>query len=73
MWTIVVDIDNPNWIKEKTLFTRILIKIGIIEVIERKFESPPKNIEEFKENFKDGIGGVLDRTIKENDSDKDGD
>ena len=67
---MVVDVDNPNWIKEENLFKRILIKF---EVIERKFESSPKNIEEFKANFKDGVGGVLDRTIKENDSDKDGD
>ena len=70
MWTIVVDIDNPNWIKEKNLFTRILIKIGIIEVIERKFESPiqPKTIKDFKDNVKAFGGGFLDRN---NDSDED--
>ena len=44
MWTMVVDVDNPNWIKDETLFKRILIKIGVIEVIERKFESPPKRV-----------------------------
>tara|TARA_Y100001970_G_C13917094_1_gene691531 strand:- start:574 stop:711 length:138 start_codon:yes stop_codon:yes gene_type:complete len=39
---MVIDTDNPNWIIEETFFKRMLIKIGIIEVTERKTKELPQ-------------------------------
>jgi hypothetical protein len=61
MIKIVRDINNK---RKENLFTRILIKIGIIEIIEKKFKSP-KNLQEFKDDVRTFGGGFLDNDSNE--------